>query len=329
MFGGLLAIGAGSALVACGADESGSADGPGQREVTLVLDFLPNPGHAGIYLARERGYYADRGIRLEIIEPSSTSDTLKLIEAGKADFGIADGIDLARQISRGRPVKGVMALTQRPSGGLITLSAEQIESPRDLDGRTVGVTGVPSDDVILDTVVANGGGDPETIDRVTIGFNGVQNLRSGEIDALTGFIPVEGPQLATSGYPVRSFAIDEFGGPRYPGLVAFSSLGQINSSPELMLDFVNATVRGYRDTLTDSSAALNAFLAANPAIERDFASASLDAYLPLFQADAPQYGGFQRNDLVRLMVFLERNRLIEGLVAPSRFGTDEFLPDGR
>ena len=183
-------------LVACGGDSgSGGTVGTGasgSQQATLVLDFVPGPVHAGIYEALAKGYYEDEGIDLEIVEPTSTADTLKLIDAGKADFGIADGIDLATQIAAGRGAQGILAIAQRPLGGLITLTDSGIGSPAELEGRTVGVTGVPSDDAILDTIVAADGGDPAKVDTVTIGFNGVSNLENGNVDAITGFIPADG-----------------------------------------------------------------------------------------------------------------------------------------
>ena len=111
------------ALAACGGGGSGTGDDGSSRrtDATLVLDFVPGPVHAGIYDAVANGYYADAGIDLEIIEPTSTADTLKLIDAGKADFGLADGIDVAGQIAQGRSAKGILALVQRPLGGLIAL----------------------------------------------------------------------------------------------------------------------------------------------------------------------------------------------------------------
>jgi len=57
------------------------------RHVTLILDFLPNAGHIGIFHALRAGYYAQAGIDLSVIQPTSTSDTLKLIATGKADSG--------------------------------------------------------------------------------------------------------------------------------------------------------------------------------------------------------------------------------------------------
>ena len=204
-----------------------------------------------------KGYYEDEGIDLEIVEPTSTADTLKLIDAGKADFGIADGIDLATQIAAGRGAQGILAIAQRPLGGLITLTDSGIGSPAELEGRTVGVTGVPSDDAILDTIVAADGGDPAKVDTVTIGFNGVSNLENGNVDAITGFIPADGVQAEIDGYPTTSFAPDRFGGLVYPGLVVFSTEDQIAADPALMQGFVSATVSGYEDVIADPKSGLD------------------------------------------------------------------------
>ena len=186
-----------------------------------------------------------------MIEPTSTADTLKLIDAGKAEFGIADGLDVAGQIDAGRDAEAIMAIAQRPLGGVITLTESGFDSPKDLEGRRIGVTGVPSDDAILDAVVAADGGDPAAVERVTIGFNGVQSLEAGKVDGFTGFIPADGVQAEVDGYPTTSFAPDEYGGLDYPGLVVFSTQQQIADDPGLAAGFVAATVRGYEDVIAD------------------------------------------------------------------------------
>ena len=316
-------------LVACGGDSgSGGTVGTGasgSQQATLVLDFVPGPVHAGIYEALAKGYYEDEGIDLEIVEPTSTADTLKLIDAGKADFGIADGIDLATQIAAGRGAQGILAIAQRPLGGLITLTDSGIGSPAELEGRTVGVTGVPSDDAILDTIVAADGGDPAKVDTVTIGFNGVSNLENGNVDAITGFIPADGVQAEIDGYPTTSFAPDRFGGLVYPGLVVFSTEDQIAADPELMQGFVSATVSGYEDVIADPKSGLAALLAANPAIPARFARASLNAYLPSFTAADGRFGSFAGEDVRRLSAFMIDNGLADAPIDPARYATNEFV----
>jgi len=326
-----LALAVGSiGLAACGDDDDSGDDGDsaasgGTQEATLVLDFVPGPVHAGIYRAVEQGYYEEEGIDLEIIEPTSTADTLKLIDGGKAQFGIADGIDVAQQIADGRGAKGVMALTQRPLGGLITLEESGFTSPADLEGATVGVTGVPSDDAILETVISDAGADPASVEKVTIGFNGVQNLENGKVDAFTGFIPADGVQIEVDGFPTTSFPLDENGGPQYPGLVVFSTEDEITNDPELMQGFVSATIEGYDDVIEDPQVGLDALLAENPAIPEDFAQASLEAYEPLFQGDADEYGGFDTANLEDLSTFMVDQGLATEPIAPDRYATNEFV----
>ena len=100
-------------------------------------------------------------------------------------------------------------------------------------------------------------------------------------------------QIEVDGFPTTSFALDEYGGPQYPGLVVFSTEEEIASDPELMQGFVAATIAGYDEVIADEAypqIGLDALLAENPAIPEDFAEASLEAYEPLFQADADSYG---------------------------------------
>jgi NitT/TauT family transport system substrate-binding protein/putative hydroxymethylpyrimidine transport system substrate-binding protein len=299
---------------------------PTMTSATLVLDFVPNAVHAGIYRALAAGYYRRRNIDLGVIQPTSTADTLRLIDAGKADFGLADGADVANQIDLGRDAQAVLALVQRPLGGLITLRKEGLTSARQLEGRTVGVTGVPSDGAVLDTVVRSAGGDPGRVQTVTIGFNGVQDLENDKIAAFTGYWPADGTQVQTDGFPITTFELDDHGGPAYPGLVLFSTRRRLGADPPLARAMVAATVRGYEDTLADPERSLQDLLGQNPSIQRPLADASLRAYLPLFKADAPRFGVLRPDRVNQLSGWLLRYHLIKRAISPARFASDAFLP---
>ena len=311
-------------VAACGDDESSEDGGP--QQATLVLDFLPGPVHSGIYRALEAGYYEDEGIDLRVAEPSATADTYRLVESGRAELGIGEGIDVATKIGAGSEIQAILALTQRPLGGLITLESSDIRSPAQLEGRRVGVTGVPSDDAVVRTEVADAGGDPTKVQQVTIGFGGVKALLAGRVDAFTGFIPADGVQVELEGEPIRPFPIDEFGGPRYPGLVVFATREEIEADPELMEGFARATLHGYRDVLAQPEQGLEALLAANPGIDARFARSSLRALMPLF-GTSESFGTISPARLRELSAFLVAEQ-IGPPVAPARYATDEFVPAG-
>jgi len=293
---------------------------------TLMLDFVPNAVHAGIYRALAAGYYKRAGIDLSVIAPGSTSDPLALINAGKIDFALADGIDVAQQIALGHDAEAIMAIVQAPLGAPIALASEHLNSPAGLEGKTVGITGVPSDLAALDTVVRDAGGNPKKIHIVTIGFNGVADLEAGKIAAFTGYWPDDGVTLQVSGYPITDFKLNQWGGPDYPGLVAFTTRRLIDNDPRLVRAFVAATVHGYEDTLRDPGRSLTDLLKLNPAIQRKLASASLDAYLPIYDAGGVSDGTLVASKIAALSNWLLRNHLIAHAVSPQRFGTNAFLP---
>ena len=308
------------ALAGCG------SSAPGPVHATLVLDFVPNAVHAGIYRALAAGYYRRAGIDLRVIPPGSTSTTLELVDAGKAQFGLADGIDVAEQIAMGRDAKAIMAVVQRPLGAPIALASEHLGSAADLVGKTVGITGVPSDRAALDTVVAHAGGNPAKVKLVTVGFDGVSYLEAGKIAAFTGYWPDDGVSLQVSGHPITVFKLDSGGGPAYPGLVAFTTRSLIARDPALVRAFVRATVHGYEDTLRDPRRSLAELLAANPSIEPKLARASLAAYLPIFDAGGVPDGTLVASRIAALSSWLVANRLTARPVGVARFGTNAFLP---
>lgn len=291
-----------------------------------MLDYLPNAVHAGIYRAQAAGYYRKRNLDLRIIAPTSTSDTLKLIDAGKADFGIADGIDLAGQIDAGRDAQALMAVVQRPLGGIITLKKAGISSPRELEGRTVGLTGVRSDAAVLDTIIRDDGGDPKKVKRITIGFGGVAALENRKVDAFVGFYAADGVQVEQDGFPTTTFAFDDHGGPRYPGLVAFTTRRNVTAGVPRLRAFVAATIDGYNDTIKDPASSLDDLLAGAKGLKRPLAEAQLAAYGPLFQAGAPAFGPINPDDIAGLSDFLVATKIIKAPIAPSRYVTDAALP---
>src|SRR5918998_5640473 len=89
------------------------------RPVTVALDFQPNAVHAGLYATVRRRLDRRRGLRLTLRAPSSSTDSLKLLTAGRADLSIVDIHDLGLARERGADVVGVGALVQRPLAAVI------------------------------------------------------------------------------------------------------------------------------------------------------------------------------------------------------------------
>jgi putative hydroxymethylpyrimidine transport system substrate-binding protein len=264
-------------IAGCGGDgaEPGAPQG-----VTLVLDFVPNAVHSGIYAAEHQGLYGDEGIDLTIRQPGESTDAPKLLAAGRADFAILDIHDLGIARERGLDLVGTMPIVQRPLAAVIARGSSSVRRPRDLADHTVGVTGLPSDEAVVDSEVTADGGDPAKVDRVTIGFNAVSSLAAGKVDAATGFWNAEGVALRRQGIPVRIFKVNRYGAPPYPELVLTASRETIEDEPALVDSVVAATTRGYELAYEHPAQALDDLLAEVPSLDRGDQAAQMRALRP-------------------------------------------------
>jgi len=261
----------------------GSGAEPGApKGATLVLDFVPNAVHTGIYAAQAEGFYREAGVDLKVQAPGESTDAPKLLGAGKVEFAILDIHDLGIAREKGIPLVGVMPIVKRPLAAVIARADGPVGSPRDLEGQRVGVSGLPSDEAVVDSEVEADGGDPAKVDEVTIGFTAVPSLAAGKVEAATGFWNAEAVALREQGVPIHVFKVDQFGAPPYPELVLCTSEALLQSDPDLVDAVVAATRRGYEATEKDPEAALTDLLAANKSLglNRAEQEAQLKVLLP-------------------------------------------------
>jgi putative hydroxymethylpyrimidine transport system substrate-binding protein len=266
----------------------GSGAEPGApKGATLVLDFVPNAVHSGIYAAAVNGYYRDADVDLKVQAPGESTDAPKLLGAGKVEFGILDIHDLGIAREKGIPLVGVMPIVQRPLAAVIARADGAVRSPRDLVGHRVGVTGLPSDEAVVDSEVEADGGNPAKLDEVTIGFTAISSLAAAKVDAATGFWNAEAVALRRQGVPVRVFKVDEFGAPPYPELILCTSEKLLKSDPDLVDAVVAATRQGYEVTEEHPDIALEDLLDSNQNLGLDRAeqAAQLKVLLPALHPD--------------------------------------------
>ena len=228
------------------------------------------------------------GVRLHVIVPSASTDSIKLLEAGRANFAILDIHDLAIAREHGAHLVGVIAIVQRPLSAVI--AAPQIQTPRDLDGKLVGITGVPSDSAVLDSIVAGAGGNPRRVPTVTIGYNAVADLLAGRVAAATAFWNDEGVTLARARSGFHSFKVDDYGAPPYPELVVCATASSLRRDRSLAGAVVRTLIAGYKFTLSHPARSAAELEALVPGLEPALVAAQLRALLPAFRAPDGRVG---------------------------------------
>jgi putative hydroxymethylpyrimidine transport system substrate-binding protein len=267
------------ALLACLAPGCGGGE-DGVESVTLSLDFTPNAVHAPIYAAVREGYDRDHGVSIRIRPPGSAPDSLKLLASGRADVAVLDIHDLGLARERGQDFVGVGALVQRPLAAIIARAG--IRRPRDLEGRRVGVSGLPSDPAVLRAVMEGDGGDVDEVRLVTIGFAAVPSLIEGRVDAVPAFWNAEGVVLRRRGVPIREFRVDDYGAPRYPEVVLFTTRETLRERRPLVDAVVAAVKDGTEAVLRDPEPAVREIARVGNSDEA-LVRAQLEAVAPAFE----------------------------------------------
>ncbi len=273
-----------------------------------MLDFTPNAVHAGIYAALAKHYDGARGVALNVLPPPSPVDSVRFLEQGRVNFAILDIHDLAIARERGAPLVGVMAVVERPLAAVIAQS--QIRSPRQLDGRTVGVSGDPSDYAVLDSIVAGAGGHPRTLHTVTIGSDAVADLLAGRVAAATAFWNDEGVALHMRRPGYHVFRVEDFGAPAYPELVLCARRSTVTRRPALVRAVVGALERGYELAITRPGVAAASLERRVGGLDSRLVTAELSALRSAFASRGGHPGELEMATLRRWASWEARFRLV-------------------
>jgi ABC-type nitrate/sulfonate/bicarbonate transport system substrate-binding protein len=269
-------------VAGCGGS-SGSA-----RSATLVLDFTPNPVHVGIYTALARHLDTAAGVKLHVIAPSASTDSIRLLETGRANFAILDIHDLAIARQRGEDIVGILPIVERPLASVI--AAPAVTSPRRLIGKTVGVSGAPSDTAVLDSIVAGAGGQPKQLKTITIGFNAVSDLLAGKVAGATAFWNDEGVTLNRQRPGFHVFRVENYGAPSYPELVLCATAKSVKTHPALAGGVVKALVRGYDLALAHPAVGQRALESQVPGLNHSLDTAELAGLATAFRGPEGHFG---------------------------------------
>ncbi len=181
-----------------------------------------------------------------------------------------------------------MAIVERPLAAV--LAQPGVASPRDLEGERVGVTGLPSDDAVLDTIVRGAGGDPKRVRRTQVGFNAVRSLATRRVQGATAFWNAEGVQFQQRRPGAKVFRVDDYGAPSYPELVLATRTTRAQDDPALVRSVVTALRRGYRAAALAPEEAVSSLSDQVDGLDRAETQRELDAVSPAFQTGSGAFG---------------------------------------
>lgn len=318
----LVGLALGLLLAAC-------APGPAtEGPVVLMLDWVPNTNHSGLFLAQSAGYFAEEGLQVEIVQPGEVYAE-QAVASGAADFGISFQEQLTLAIADDVPLVSISAVLQHNTSGFASRDELGVRSPADWEGLRYGAFGSPFEAPTLQRLMACDGGDVSQLEIVETGFTDpLALLQQERIDLAWIFYGWQGIQAEQAGVGLDIVHMDaQFDCiPDYYTPVLITNSATIEGRPEVVRRFLRAVSRGYTQAAADPQAAAAALLEAAPELDPALVGASQAWISPRYQAEAPRWG---EQSAARWQAYADWMAEAGILAAPidmSSAFTNEFLP---
>ncbi len=311
------------ALVAC----TGPKEGSDLKKVTLALDWTPNTNHTGIFVAKDKGYFKDLGIDLEIVQaPEDGAEALTA--SNKAQFGISfqDSIAPAFAKEDPLPVTAIAGIIQHNTSGIVSLKGGGMDRPSGLVGKKYATWDLPVEKKILETVVQRDGGDFSKIEMIPTYVTDVVSGLKTDIDAVWIFYGWDGIALETKNIPTDFFLfkdIDETFDYYTPILIGNNDF--LKENKDLTRDILSSIKKGYEFAVENPEQAGKILIKYAPELDEDMVINSQNYLAKEYISDASSWGYIDPTRWNNFYSWLFANNLIEKEI-PENFGfTNEFL----
>lgn len=306
----------------------GDAGAKGLRKITVILDWVPNTNHTGIYVARGNGYYDEAGLEVEIIQPTE-GGSADLIAAGKGDFGISyqEQVTYARTADDPLPIVAVAAIIQHNTSGFASPVDRNIKTPADFEGKKYGGWGSPMEEAMLKWLMEKYDADFSKLEIVNIGASDFFTSVERDVDFAWIYYGWDGIRAELIDFPLDFILLQDVDPilDFYTPLI-IASQNTVENDPDLVRDFLAATEKGYQYAIDDPGQAVDIFLSDNSELDRDMVMASQEYLSKNYISYSEDWGYMKEGIWKDFSGWMYDNGLLGGILDVEKAYTNEFLP---
>lgn len=317
-------------IAGCGTDNPESKQDKTKNEaltpVSFVLDWTPNTNHTGIYVAKEKGYFEEQGLDVDILLPGEVQAN-QLIATGKADFGVSyqERIIMAR--AEGLPLVSLAAVIQHNTAGYMSPADREINTPHDFEGKKFGGIGVPIQEAMMQTIMDQNDADIDQVDFLNIGDSDYFTAVERDVDFSTVFYAWTGIEAEIRDLEMNMmYYIDVAEGLDFYTPVLATSEKMIEEDPDKVKAFIHAAVKGYEYAIEHPSEAADILIEQEPDLNPELVKKSQEWLAPRYQDDASQWGLQELERWNKAIDFLVENKIVDQDIDAEDSFTTEFLP---
>ena len=294
------------------------------RELHVSLDGQLNPGDVAIYMAAQKGYFADVGLTVFFSAPVAPRRPVPYVAAYTDDLSVTQQPQAIIGKEHGAPIVAVGSLISQPTAAMIWLKRSGIEEIADLKGKTVAVPGIPYQEEMLESILRRAGVEPGEVEVKQVGYRLMPALLHGKADAIFGGTSnIEGAALRERGDEPVIKPVQELGVPAYDELLIITRPDRAAREPEVVRKFMAALTRGVAAVKRNPAMAVK-LIEAGPhefPTSRKETAAQVRATLPLLSTS----GHFDHGQASKLATWMQAKGMIEGVPSVEELFTNRYL----
>lgn len=310
-------------LVGCAQRKAGEP-----TSVTVMLDWVPNTNHTGIFVALEKGWYADEGLAVEVIQPGEGGTPVQVVAAGKADFAISYQEELTNARAEGIPVVSLAAIIQHNTSGFASPKDKGIIRPKEFEGKKYGAWGSPIEYAMLKVLMACDGGDVDKVEFVNVGWADYFVVTERDVDFAWIFYGWTGIEAELRHKPLNIVMLKDWDRcvPDYYTPLIVTGEQQIKEKTDLVRRFMRATAHGYKFAIENPAEAAEILIQHAPESDPELIRRSQAWLSAQYQADAPRWGEQKLEVWKRYADWMYGEGLLSKKIDAAKAFTNIFLP---
>lgn len=308
-------------LCACGGETGGqvssgdgdSSENHGITEITMVLDWTPNTNHTGLYVAQEKGYFEEAGLKVFVVQPPDGGAT-DMVASGGAQFGVdfQDTLAAAFGSDNPLPVTAVGAILQHNTSGLVSLKKNGIDSPGKLQGHSYATWDSPIEQAVLKNVVEEDGGNFNKVNLVSTYVEDIVAGLNANLDCVWIYYGWDGIKLEQEGIEINYLPFAEMNPVfDYYSPVIIGNNTFLEENQETARAFMGAVKKGYEFAAENPSEAADILLKHAPELDEKMVKASQEYLSGQYLAEADSWGVIDGNRWNAYYGWLNKKGLVE------------------
>ena len=296
------------------------------KEVTLVLDYVPNTNHTGFYVAEKLGYFEAQGLDVEIIEPGD-NDSTTLCAVGKAEFAVTyqENVTYARTAAEALPIRAIATIIQHNTSGFVTNANAGIATPKDFEGKVYAGWQAPSEAAVLEAVMKKYDADFSKLTMVGATGSGLGAMTNG-IDIQWEFEGWSVINDRMNGYDVAYVPVKDLDERLdYYTPVIITNEKMLNEDAETVQAFMNAVKQGYEYAIANPEESAEILAEIIPEYDIEFLKESQKFLSAQYSLDSEVWGLMKDEVWDNYTEFMYEYGLIDKTITAGEQYTNDFV----